>query len=196
VFDSDKNNNKDTTLETSEETIIGAGRAKFTIARAVSFLPRELQDVAMQELESTVTRLGRRLTTREVEDLIAKFRNEFPAHSSRHKPSAIESSKHDSHDKSIEMVQMSFIAPEQAIIPTTKDNHSAFKKRPRNRSNSPILEDVASVDGRILESFKEIARLAGISEEIVLRLDLDTVIRLLESDLERLRQLKKSPTGL
>jgi ParB/RepB/Spo0J family partition protein len=196
AFDSEKNHNNNDIPEISEEIILGAGRAKFTIARAVSFLPRELQDVAMQELESTVTRLGRRLTTREVEDLIAKFRNEFPTHSSRHRLPIIESSKYDFHDKPIEMVQMSFIAPEpeQAVIPT--NNRSASKKRSRDQSNSPILEDVASVDGRVLESFKEIARLAGISEEIVLRLDLDMAIRLLESDLERLRQLKKSPTNL
>jgi hypothetical protein len=153
----------------NDDVVQGASKAKFTIARAVSFLPDNLQEAAMAELESEVTRLGRRLTTREVEELVTRFKAETPRRRILHQTETTSDS----------LVQMSFIEEGQPIAEQTR-------KRGRTRK----LPLTRRVDGRQLESFKALAELAQLPTDQALSLDIDAAIKMMEADLERLRRLK------
>jgi ParB family chromosome partitioning protein len=158
AFDSEKSN---------EEIAQGASKAKFTIARAISFLPENLQEAAMAEVESEVTRLGRRLTTREVEDLVARFKAEAPPRPrGRQRETGADG-----------LVQMSFIeeGPEHTTTPKGRKGRIPPARR---------------VDGRQLESFKALAELAQLPPDKALSIEIDAAIKMMEADLERLRRLK------
>lgn len=173
AFDSENNN---------EEAVHGASKAKFTIARAISFLPETLQEAAMAELESEVTRLGRRLTTREVEDLVARFKSESPRRRSPIVP-------HRTEPTSDGLVQMSFM-PEEGQREAERENKGRKNTRPSNSGTYPMSLQ-RRVDGRELESFKALAELAQLPPDQALSLDLDRAIKMMEADLERLRKLKQ-----
>ncbi len=163
AFDSENNNN-------IEEAVQGAARSKFTIARAVSFLPENTQEAAMAELESEVTRLNRRLTTREVEELVGRFKDETP----RRRPPA-----RRTEPVADGLIQMSFInEPEQTT------------EVPRKRGRSKQIPPARRVDGRQLESFKALAELAKLPADQALSLEIDATIKMMEADLERLRKMR------
>lgn len=158
----------------NEEVVQGVSRAKFSIARAISFLPEGLQEAALVELESEVTTLGRRLTTREVDEIIAHFKAERPVADTHRSRSAA---------SGIELVQMSFIGEAHAPV--------APARKGRGRSKAAMRQ----VDGRQLESFKALADLARLPANQTLSLDLDSTIKMMEADLERLRRLKNEGQG-
>ena len=165
----------------NEESVQGASKAKFSIARVVSFLPEELQETAMAELESEITTLGRRLTTREVEELVARFKTDAP----RSRPANRRTSAPQPSQELDEngLVQMSFIQEEKSSseAPPTE----ASRKRRRQ------TEAARQVDGRQLESFRALAQLIRMpASDHSLNLDLDSAIKMMEADLERLRRLK------
>ncbi|MEI6046548.1 MAG: ParB/RepB/Spo0J family partition protein [Chloroflexota bacterium] len=153
----------------NEDVVLGASKAKFTIARVVSFLPDNLQEAAMAELESEVTRLGRRLTTREVEELVARFKAEAPRR-------RLGQSTEIGSDG---LIQMSFI---EGAAAASEQNQKKIRTR-----KSPSAR---RVDGRQLESFKALAELAQLPADRALNLDIDATIKMMEADLERLRRLK------
>jgi len=162
-------------INNEEAMAQGTSKAKFSIARAVSYLPDNLQDAAMAELESEVTRLGRRLSMREVEELVARFKAEAPRRpASRHSGATL------SQD---ELVQMSFIEG-------AGEGKNAPLKSRSTRSRGRLDNPARRVDGRQLESFKALAELARLPHDQVLNLDIDAAIKMMEADLERLRRLK------
>ncbi len=163
AFVSDKNN---------EEVVQEATRAKFSIARTLSYLEGNLQEAAMAEYESERTRLNRRLTTREVEELVNRFKTEAPRRPRR--PETITTADG--------LVQMSFINE-----PETKPNSAK-----RTRRKSAAIPPARRVDGRQLESFKALVELAQLPPDQALNFDIDTVIKMMETDLERLRRLRET----
>ena len=161
----------------NEQVVQGLSRAKFSIARAVSFLPEELQEAAMTELESEITTLGRRLTAREVDELIAHFKTE----GNRPRDIKRRLARTEAEER-VEggLVQMSFIDSEAAPLP-----ENSTSRRRRHQS-----EAARQVDGRQLESFRALAQLVQLPTDHSLNLDLDAAIKMMEADLERLRRLK------
>jgi ParB/RepB/Spo0J family partition protein len=176
--------------EISNEEAAQGAKAKFTIARAISFLPENLQEAAMAELESEVTRLGRRLTTREVEELVAHFKLDTPRRRMPVTPRRAEPAPDG-------LIQMSFLAEEEKKSQVGTRNSERLSpngggtrnsKAGRQRAKIPAAK---RVDGRELQSFRVLAEMLHLTPDQALNLDIDTAIKMMEADLERLRQLKK-----
>lgn len=159
--------------EIPNEQAVNISRAKFSIARAISFLAESVQETALAEIENEINRLGRQLTTREVDELVTRFKADG---------AKLEMVRvRDDEASSSELTQMSFggenKAPEQVEKPL---------RRNRNKKEN------RQVDGRQLESFKTLAELLKLPVEQSLNLDIDAAIKMMEADLERLKRLKNA----